>query len=219
MGQFLPIAMAVAGTALQQSETRRVERKQDDELGRQLIALGQKRSKADARVDEEVSQVENSRSGDERAERMEQYMQMLRRGKSGVQAGLTPEFGSQTFRADSQQAANDALAYATDQADLTARIDAPLLQRQGEAFGYGRLATDIDQIGREVAGQRFVDELRMRGIRRRPGVDLVAGGLAGAGTAMAGGLGGGSGVGPVVPEAIPLPKSQVVVPNIRYGGR
>ena len=38
-----------------------------------------------------------------------------------------------------------------------ARIEAPRLQRQGEAFDYGRLATDIDGLSREAAGQSFID--------------------------------------------------------------
>jgi len=69
------------------------------------------------------------------------------------------------------------------------------MQRQGEAFGYGHLATDIGLIGRESAGQRFIDELRLNSIRRSAGMDLAAGlmgaasGAVGAGASAAGAAG------------------------------
>ena len=90
---------------------------------------------------------------------------------------------------------------AAQRAGIQARIDAPQLQRQDEAFGYGRAATDLDLIRRESQGDEFVNQLRLRAIRRRPGMDLLAGGLQGAGNSMAGGYDG-SGIGPVVKQPI-----------------
>jgi hypothetical protein len=77
--------------------------------------------------------------------------------------------------------------YANDTAGLMAGIDAPGLQRQGEGFGYGRLATDINLLGRESQGNNFIDELMVNIARRRnPGLDAAAALLSGLGKAGAG---------------------------------
>ena len=41
-----------------------------------------------------------------------------------------------------------------------------LMQRQREATSAGKLGTDIGMIGRESKGQQFIDDLRLRAIRR-----------------------------------------------------
>lgn len=186
MGQFIPIALALAGTAVQQAETRRTERKQDEALGQQLIQRGAKQRTADERVGEDVAKLEASRAEDERAQRLGEYMDTLKRGKAQATAGLMPQVGSGVFRDDAARAAADVLAGTEERAGLQARIDAPTLQRQGEAFGYGSLATDLGRIASQVAGQEFINRLRLAAIRRRPEADLIAGGLSGAGKGMAG---------------------------------
>lgn len=192
MGQFIPLAISLAGAAVQASESNRVARKQDEAQGQQLIQRGAKQRSADERVGEDVAKLEASRAEDERAQRLGEYMDTLKRGKNQATAGLTPQVGSGAFRDDAARAAADVLAGTEARAGLQARIDAPTLQRQGEAFGYGNLATDLGRIASDVAGQEFINRLRLAAIRRRPEADLLAGGLAGAGQGMAGrGSGGG----------------------------
>jgi hypothetical protein len=53
-------------------------------------------------------------------------------------------------------------------AGLLSRIDAPGRQRQREGFGFGRLASDLGTIGRASAGDDFLTQLRLRGIRENP---------------------------------------------------
>ena len=201
MGQFVPLILSLAGTAVQANETARVQRKEEDTLNQQLIQRGVKQRTADERVDQEVRSLEGSRSDDERVQRLGDYMATLQRGKGMAQAGLTPQVGSSAFQSDAAQAAANVMSGAAQRAGIQARIDAPQLQRQDEAFGYGRAATDLDLIRRESQGDEFVNQLRLRAIRRRPGMDLLAGGLQGAGNSMAGGYDG-SGIGPVVKQPI-----------------
>lgn len=193
MGQFIPLAIGLAGAAAQSAETKRVERKQDDQLAMSLIEQGKKQKEADTKVNEEVQELQASTAADERADRLDEYMQGLQRGRKGWESGgIDPAIGSDAFKADSAKAAEGVQQYAADTAGLVARMDAPGLQRQGEAFGYGNLATDLNLVGRESRGQRFIDELRMRAIRRNPNVDLAAGVATGVAGAMGGGMGGGN---------------------------
>lgn len=201
MGQFVPLILSLGGTALQANETARVQRQQEDELGQQLIQRGAKQRTADERVDQEVQALEGSTSEDERVKRLGEYMATLQRGRGTAQAGLAPQIGSSAFQNDAAQAAANVMSGAGQRAGIMARIDAPLLQRQDEGFGYGRAATDLDLIKRQSAGDEFVNQLRLRAIRRRPEMDLLSGALSGAGNSMAGGYDG-SGIGPVVKQPI-----------------
>lgn len=189
MGQFIPIALAVAGTALQQQETQRVERKQDEATAQGLLNQSKRQQDADRRVNDEIAQLEASTAADERTQRLDQYRQQLQRGRQQAVAGLETPIGGATFQSDAGAARTGVDNAAATTAGLMARIDAPQLQRQGEAFGYGRLATDIDSFARDSRQQQFLDQLRLRAIRRRPEVDLIAGGLTAAGGAMGGGGG------------------------------
>lgn len=202
MGQFIPLAITLAGTALKANEDNRVLKKQEETALQQTIARGTKQAQADARADQEVQALEKSTSNDERVQRLDSYMQALQRASKSATAGLDG-LGGEAYQKDAAQAAANVLAGGQNLAGLQARIDAPALQRQNEAFGYGRLGTDLDAIKRQVAGDEFVNQLRLRAIRRRPEVDLLSGIATGVGGAMAGG-GSGSGIGGVVKEKIPL---------------
>ena len=190
MGQFIPIAIALAGTAAQQAETQRVERKQDEKTAQGLLNQSRRQQEADRRVNDEIAQLETSTAADDRAQRLGQYMQQLQRGQRQALSGLNSPIGGATFQADAGAARAGADNAAATTAGLMSRIDAPQLQRQQEAFGYGKLATDLDMEARASRGQQFIDQLRLRQIRRRPEVDLLAGLATSAGGAMAGGGGG-----------------------------
>lgn len=187
MGQLIPIAIALAGTAAQQAETQRVERKQDEETAQGLLNQSRRQQDADRRVNDEIAQLETSTAADDRAQRLGQYMQQLQRGQRQALSGLNSPIGGATFQADAGAARAGADNAAATTAGLMSRIDAPQLQRQQEAFGYGKLATDLDMEARASRGQQFIDQLRLRQIRRRPEVDLLAGLATAAGGSMAGG--------------------------------
>lgn len=191
MGQVIPIALMAAGTLAQQAETERVTRKQDEATAQGLLNQSRRQQEADRRVNDEIAQLETSTAADDRAQRLGQYMQQLQRGQRQALSGLNSPIGGATFQADAGAARTGADNAAATTAGLMSRIDAPQLQRQQEAFGYGKLATDLDMEARASRGQQFIDQLRLRQIRRGPEVDLLAGLATSAGSAMAGGGGGG----------------------------
>lgn len=191
MGQaIIPIALMAAGTLAQQSENDRVIKKQDEATAQGLLNQSRRQQDADRRVNDEIAQLETSTAADDRAQRLGQYMQQLQRGQRQALSGLSSPVGGATFQADAGAARTGADNAAATTAGLMSRIDAPQLQRQQEAFGYGKLATDLDMEARASRGQQFIDQLRLRQIRRRPEVDLLAGLATSAGGAMAGGGGG-----------------------------
>lgn len=189
------LALAAAGGAVSYSNTKRTERNTDNALFNQISTQRREQQKADAKVNEQVQELEASTSADEQAARQTEYMDNLRAKTGNLTAGLTPAIGSAAFRADAAGDAADVTQYAADTAGLMSRIDAANLQRQGESFGFGNLATDLNLIGREASGLNWLDELRVkRASQRNAGLDALAAFLGGAGGAVAGmgGSGGGT---------------------------
>lgn len=183
------VGVAIASAAVQQYNTHEVAKQQDRSAADSIRNQSRLQRKADEKVNQEVEKLEASTASDERAKRMDDYMVQLRANQSGIESGLAGNIGGDAFRKDSAAAAGDVQAGATDLAGLMSRIDAPAMQRQGEAFGFGNLATDIGLIGRQSEGQSFLDQLRMKSIRRNPWLDAAAA----VGSAYAGSKAGGGG--------------------------
>lgn len=180
------LAMTALSAGLAYENQRRTANKQDSQLAQSLRNQATKQRQADARVNEELAKLKESDASKERSQRLDDYMQAIRAASGKMTSGLVPMVGGEAFATDAAKAAEGVQDYATANAGLLSRIDAPSLQRQREGFGFGNLATDIGLIGREAQGQSFLDELRLRAIRRNPWMDMAAGVLGG----MAGGMGG-----------------------------
>jgi hypothetical protein len=199
------LALAAAGAGAQYVNTTRTEERQDRQLAESIRGQARRQEEADAKVNEEVRKLEQSNAADERAGRLQQYFQTIGRNRRDVQGGITPGIGGAEFQGDAAKAAAALDAYGGGQAALASRIDAPLVQRQGEGFSYGNLATDLSRIGREVAGQAFVDQVKLNRIRRDPWLDAAGSTLQGAGQGMASGAFTNSTIGPVTRQPIAIP--------------
>ncbi len=181
------LALAAGGAAVSYNETKKVERNQDNALSQSIIGQARLQREADTKVNDQVVKLETSRSGDEREKRNQAYMDTLRASRSKLTGGLTPTIGSEAFRADAAVDAADVQQYGADTANLLSGIDAAGLQRQGEGFGFGNLATDLSLIGRQSNGLSFLDDLRLkRASQRNAGKDALAALLSGAGSAAVG---------------------------------
>lgn len=189
---YIAIALAAAAAGTSYYNTKTTEKKQDNALADQILNQSKRQKEADGKVNEQVTALQGSTSSDERAKSMDDYMKALTRNRGKIQSGLTDEgIGGQAFNTN-VAAANDAtMTGATANANLMSRMDAPTMQRQGEAFGFGKLATDLSLIGRQAQGDNYLDELRLRGIRRNAELDLASGLMGSASGSVAGYSGGG----------------------------
>lgn len=192
---YVAMAAMAAAAAASAYNTKQTAKRQDNQLAESIRNQSKLQKEQDARINEEVNKLGNSTMEDSRAKRMDQFMQQLGRNRQNMTAGLSPQFGSDAFVADSTQAANDSMDEANNTAELLARIDAAGMQRQAEGTSFGRLATDTELMKRRSAGQQFMDDIRLRAIRRNPNIDLAAGLLNAFGSAGVGMGGTGGGVG------------------------
>lgn len=186
---WVPLAIAAVSAGAQYYNTQQTAHKQDNALAEQIRNQAAQQREADARVTKTVQDTAASNPDAARDSVLDQYMQQMRRHQTAATGNLnTPVGASQAFKQDAANAALGVQNYGSQFADLMSRIDAPALQRQQEAFNFGNLSTDLAGIKRNAAGQDFLDELRLRSIRRNPWIDAAsqmgmayASGAAGAG--------------------------------------
>lgn len=188
------IAMAVAAGA-EYKNTQNTANRQDQAAAAAIQNQAGLQKQADSQVNQAVQKIAGSSAQPAIDQRTADYMDVLRRNKATVTQGLTPSIGGSAFKADAANAAEAAQAYGNQNAGLMAQIDAPQMQRQGESFDYGKLATDLGLIGRQSQGQSFLDQVRMNGIRRNPKIDLGAGLLSAYAGSAAGAAGKGASAG------------------------
>lgn len=199
----LALGLAAAGAGVSAYNTNKTLKKQDAAAAQGIRNQAKLQREADARVNEQVQQLEGSTMADERAKRLDEFMATLaaNRGQArGIDAGT---LGSAAFQAANDAGVTRADTAAARTAGQLATADAATMQRIGEGVSYGRLATDLGLTQRRASGQQFLDDLRLRRIRRNPGLDVLAGALSGAAgmaPAMAGA--GGADIGPVVKEPL-----------------
>lgn len=186
---WVTVGVALATMAAGAYQQDQVADRQDEQAALAIQRQSMLQRKADAKVNERVQELEGSTAADERAKALGEYMNQLRQGRAKIESGLTPTIGGAAFREDAANDAADVQQYAADTAGLMSRIDAAGMQRQGEAFGYGNLATDIGLIGRESAGEDFMSRLRMGAIRRNPWIDAAVAAGGAYATSKAGGAG------------------------------
>lgn len=199
-GTALALAGTLAASGMQAYNTNRTLSKQDASAAQGIRDQSRIQQKADVKVNDEVTKLEASRSGDERAQRLTDYMKTLTTARGKTDSGLENIALGDAFNAAGGKAKGDLAATGNRTADLLAGVDAAGLQRQGEANSFGRLATDIGLVGRESQGQKFLTDLRTRSIRRNPWIDAGASALKGL---SSGGFGGGASTAAAAPMAMP----------------
>lgn len=208
----VPLLITALGTGAQVWNTNRTLSRQDDDAAAGIRRQSEIQRRADGRVNEEVNRLETSTAADERATRTSEFMAALRNARSRTEGGLEGVGMGQDFNAAAAAAKGDLAQRGTTAANQLATVDAAGLQRMGEGFGYGRLATEISALTRESQGQQFLTDLAVRNRRNNPWVD-AAGSLAqgvGMGMATNAGAGGGS-------SGVPVPTNDQLIWAMRYG--
>lgn len=188
---WVPLVMTAVAGASTAYNADRTAKKQDDAAAAGIMKQGAHQREADARVDSELQSLQGSTAEGERKAANDQYMTQLQRTRAQAE-GATPGVAgaSDRYGADVVNANAAAEASGAKVADLMARIAAPGMQRQREGQQFGRLGSDIGQIGRASAGDDFLTQLRVRGIRQNPWVNAGASALGGAASGMASSGGG-----------------------------
>lgn len=186
MGVALLAAGMLASGAIKANNQRRALKKQDAETSRGLEAQGAIQREADARINREVTGLQDSSPDAARAELNSGFLDRLRQVRSNAVPG-TGGIGSARYAADTAAAQQGVSDYGKRVASLLSRITAPEVQRQNESQRIAQLATDVGGIKRKSDSEAYLTQLRQNGIRPNPWVDFGADVLGGAASAYAAG--------------------------------
>lgn len=188
------LALALASYGVNQYNNDQVAKKQDNILANQIAQQGRRQAEADQAVSDAMRERALSTSEQDRSGAANQYLQQVRAAQSNATQGLG-QVGA-VSNAYQQSANNAALGigdYANTTANLMARIDAPLQQRQREAQATDRLQSDLGLLGRRAEGDDYIAQLKLRNVRANPWLTAAAQLMGGAAQGMAGRAGGGGG--------------------------
>jgi len=154
---------------------QRALREQDRAAAAGILRQQELQRQANARLQQQLADLEQSSPQDERAVSQAQFLEQLRRTRAAREATLMPLAGaSERFAQDLTAGMAENEARAQRIAELMASVDAPVMQRRAESEQFGRLATDIGQIGRASRGEDFLTRLRMSAIRPNPWIQMGA---------------------------------------------
>lgn len=143
--------------------------------------------RADERIAQTVSDLGQSSPADAIAQAREGYQTAIRGTEGMAASGQALSGLSEAYDQAARSANTDAAGRTGKVADLLARIDAPINQRQQEGFQVGDLRTNLNVLTRDAGQQDFLAKLKAQGVRRNPWIDAFSAGLQG--YASAGGSG------------------------------
>lgn len=170
----IPLLIGGAATAATTINSENAARRADRIAAQGIRQQGVRQRQIDSRVDQEIDRVAGSDPEMQRQAAQAQFMEQLRRSRAAARGA--PGVPGASSRYDEELLAGDAAVDSTAArvADLMARTNAPLLQRERELQGFDRLRSDVGMIGRAAAGDDFLNQLRVRGVRPNPWVDAAA---------------------------------------------
>lgn len=176
MGQFaIPLIISAVSSGAQFLNQRAAQRKQDRILARGVERQQALDREAQARLNQQLGELERSGPEAERRQAQERFMQQLQRTRGAAASGLpTVPGASNRYTADVEAAESGSAAEAADLAGIMSRIDAPTLQRLGETAATGRTGAALREIGDRSRGDQFVTELRARSVQPNPWVSLAS---------------------------------------------
>lgn len=183
------VVAVVAAAVIQQYNQSQTAKKKDRAA---LAGLEQQRKfqeSANARMNQQLQELEQSTPDDERDTLQSQIRQQMRAKQSQALAGIQPTGGGEDVSMYAEEAAPTAVGYGDFIGGNIAAIDSPLYQRQKEGFTRADVGSHIDTMRRHSAQEDALTRMKIAGIRDNPWLSLLSTGLSAYGTS---GLSGGS---------------------------
>jgi len=191
------VALTTLGVGLNYYANRQAANRQDSALASSLRQQGQLQQQAAQDTQQLVQKVGASNPDQAKSSLLASFTNELNNARGRAITPLSQQGAvSQAYT----KAANDASQGITDfgntNANLLSSIDAPTVQRQGEAALLSRYGSNIAGIKRQSAADDFLTQMRLRSITPNPWLTSLGSIAQGAGAAMgSGAFGGGTGVG------------------------
>jgi hypothetical protein len=172
------VAVAAVGAAVvKQYNTNKTAKKRDKATLQSMQRQNELQRKASARTMADLNKLEQSTPDDENATRQSQVRTQLRKAQAMALAGINPTGGGDAVTDLADQAGTSAVGYGDFINRELAGIDAPGLQRQGEAFDRADTNSGLARLRRDSGQESNLLRLRMAGIRDSPALGMLSTGL------------------------------------------
>lgn len=193
---YYALAAAVVAAAGTMYNNQQVADKQDNNAAAALRQQGMLQQQASAKTNALVQKTAASTDTTAKSNLLQSYLTEMNQ-KMGNATAPIAQVGnvSNAYTKAANDATSGISTFGNNQANLLSAIDAPSVQRQGEAADLSRYGTDIGQIQRTSQADNFLAQMRARSIAPNPwitGLTDIAGSYAR--TAGSGGSGGGTGL-------------------------
>jgi hypothetical protein len=181
-----PWIASALGAGAQAYNTARTTNKQNQAAVEGYLRQKEFEDQARQRFKKQLDELQQSTPDDERRTLSSQIRQQLRTKQALALSGIQPTGGSQAVRMYAGEAEPVAVDYGDFIGNTMASIDAPLYQRQGEAYDRADVGNVINTMRRHSAAEDMLTRLRIAGIRPNPGLNMLAAALSAYGTSGAG---------------------------------
>ncbi len=178
------VLLALAGAGANQFNTSRTAKKQANQNRLSRIKQGRIQDESDARLNETLNFAESSSPEKDRSRLQNDFLRSTISAKGETSIDQVGDL-SEAFTTGATASNKGAVNLANDTAGLFARIDAAGEQRRGEGFRFGDNAADIARLQRETKQEKFLNDLRLSGIRPSPLLGIISAGLSGASSGVA----------------------------------
>lgn len=162
------IAAAIASALLQGYNQYRTARKQDQAAAASLARQRTLQEQANARMAQQLKELEQSTPEEERRVLEGQIRKQLRARQAQALAGLRSDVGSEDAAEYAGTAGTTAVNYGDFINDVLSRMDAPLNQRREEGYRRADVNSFLNYLRRNSAQEHNLLELQLRGIRPNP---------------------------------------------------
>lgn len=178
------IISAVSGAA-SAKQSHDVESRRDKEAARGIRLQSENEQQANARINEQIAEIEADTGAQERASALADFQGALRTSRGATEGSLEPVSGASERFAERVGAGKTALAAeGGEKAQRLSIIDGILRQRLNESAAFGRTASDINAIRGNVAGDDFLTRLRVASQRPNAGASAFLDILGGVGAGL-----------------------------------
>jgi len=184
---WIATAIVLVGTATQQYTQHKADSKRDESLAKQIRTQAANQDRADAAVNELLTQRATNDGGRERAGIERSFLDQAQAAQMAATNGLRQSGAvSDSYRTAANDAALGISDYGRTAANLMSRIDAPQQMRRREALQSGNLASQLGLIGRQSQSDDFLGRLQLQSIQPNPWLNAAGQIAQGIGRGMAG---------------------------------
>ena len=172
---IVPMVIAAVASGAQYYNQDKLQKRQNADIVAGINQQAKHQREADARLNQEISKLEQSDGSSERRAAQQQFMGQLQRTRA-ARAGSEQAVpgASSRYTADVAEGAEASQAQASRLAELMGAIDAPARQRTREMQGFGDVMSDIDLIKGRSQADDFLTQLKMKNRRANPWIDAAS---------------------------------------------